>query len=78
MCNCGKAGCLETVASATGIVRTAQEKLANYQGESSLKEMLQRNGSITAKDIFDAAKSNDELALSTVDTLARSSWFGPS
>ena len=34
MCNCGKAGCLETVASATGVVRTAQEKLANYQGES--------------------------------------------
>ena len=32
--------------------------------------MLERNGSITAKDIFDAAKSNDELALSTVDTLA--------
>jgi hypothetical protein len=27
-CNCGKSGCIETIASATGIVRIAKEKLA--------------------------------------------------
>ncbi|MBS4199666.1 ROK family glucokinase [Bacillus sp. FJAT-49732] len=66
MCNCGKAGCLETVASATGIVRTAKELLADYTGDSPLKGL----NDITAKDIFDSAQAGDELALSTVDTLA--------
>ncbi|MCJ8006829.1 ROK family glucokinase [Lederbergia wuyishanensis] len=70
MCNCGKAGCLETVASATGIVRTAKELLADYEGDSQLKALLDSNGDITAKDIFDAAQAGDQLALSTVDSLA--------
>ncbi|MBS4217152.1 ROK family glucokinase [Bacillus sp. FJAT-49711] len=66
MCNCGKTGCLETVASATGIVRTANELLAEYEGDSQLKQIAD----LTAKDIFDAAQAGDELALSTVDSLA--------
>ncbi|MBW8348111.1 ROK family glucokinase [Bacillus sp. IITD106] len=70
MCNCGKQGCLETVASATGIVRTAKGLLSEYEGDSPLKELLKNNGDITAKDIFDAAQAGDELALRTVDTLA--------
>src|SRR5690606_14216782 len=36
MCNCGKSGCLETVASATGIVRSAKDNLAVYEGDSVL------------------------------------------
>lgn len=70
MCNCGKTGCLETVASATGIVRTAKDHLAIYEGESLLKEKLQANSDISAKDIFDAAKAGDALAKETVEELA--------
>ncbi len=70
LCNCGKRGCLETVASATGIVRTATDKLATFEGNSVLKDLLQQNGKISAKDIFDAAKSGDQLALETVLSLA--------
>ncbi len=70
MCNCGKTGCLETVASATGIVRTAKDHLAIYEGESVLKEKLQANSDISAKDIFDAAKAGDALAKETVEELA--------
>ncbi|MCR2820392.1 ROK family glucokinase [Lederbergia panacisoli] len=66
MCNCGKTGCLETVASATGIVRTAKALLAEYEGDTKLN----KNGDFTAKDIFDAAQADDELALITVDSLA--------
>ena len=36
-CNCGNKGCLEQVASATGIVRIAKKMLAEYEGESILK-----------------------------------------
>jgi glucokinase len=66
-CNCGKTGCLETIASATGIVRIAKEKLAKGETASALQQIYKENGKVTAKDVFDAAKANDELALEIVD-----------
>lgn len=62
-CNCGKTGCLETIASATGIVRLAKEKLATSETDSSLRKLE----TITAKDVLDAAKENDRLALEVVE-----------
>jgi glucokinase len=68
-CNCGKTGCLETVASATGIVRLAKIELAKgLKGE--LSEKLAENGSITAKDVFDAARNSDELAQSVLEEVS--------
>lgn len=61
-CGCGKKGCLEQYASATGIVRMAKKNLIENVGtETVLKEPF------TAKDIFDAAKEGDAFALSMVD-----------
>ena len=60
LCGCGKTGCLETYASATGVARSAREIL-----ESSTKDSLLRNipiDSITSKDVFDAAIEGDEVA----------------
>ena len=54
-CGCGKVGCLETIASATGIVR-----LAKYY-QDKLPTSLNLD-SITTKDIVDAARENDPLA----------------
>ncbi|WP_096188425.1 ROK family glucokinase [Evansella halocellulosilytica] len=66
-CNCGKTGCLETVASATGITRLGLEALqANPSGR--LQEVFEETGTLTAKDIFDAAKSHDKLAEQVVNT----------
>ena len=61
-CNCGGVGCLETVASATGVVRLAKEYLPN--SNSLLKNI--ETAKLTAKDVFDAAKAGDELALQVV------------
>lgn len=58
-CACGNRGCLEQYASAVGIVRLAERMLADSRGESSLRGL----GSLTAKDIFDAARAGDALAL---------------
>jgi glucokinase len=66
-CNCGKTGCLETIASATGIVRITLEKLKKDSKSSILHERWNNSGNITAKDVFNAAKENDELALQIVD-----------
>lgn len=56
-CNCGNKGCLEQVASATGIVRLANEAL-----KASDQPSLLREGKITAKAVFDALKQGDALA----------------
>lgn len=56
-CGCGKMGCLETVSSATGIIRMAQD--AVERGDRTSLSLLEE---IAAKDVFDAAKAGDEAA----------------
>jgi glucokinase len=70
-CGCGGKGCLETVSSATGIVRTVRKRLQT--GEVSTLNTL---AEITAKDVFFAMQEGDKLALNVVleaaDVLGRS------
>ena len=62
-CTCGKAGCLETVASATGIVNLTRRYADEYAGDAKLKQMIDDGQDVSAKDVFDLAKEDDELAL---------------
>ncbi|KZZ86314.1 MULTISPECIES: ROK family glucokinase [Bacillaceae] len=66
-CNCGKTGCLETVASATGIVRIAKEKLGESDQESLLRNAWKETGEITSKDVFEFAAKGDAIAQETVE-----------
>lgn len=66
-CGCGKKGCLEQYASATGIVRMTKKLLAEDERASSLRKLDE----VTAKDIFDAAKAGDALALEAVEGLGK-------
>ena len=58
-CNCGKTGCLETYASATGVARTAREWLELSNEPSVLRNL----DSISSKDVYEAAQEGDALAL---------------
>lgn len=60
-CGCGRRGCLETYASASGICRTVEELLKSPTPLSELREMNPQ--SITSKRIFEAAQHGDKLAL---------------
>ena len=62
-CTCGKKGCLETVASATGIVNLTRRYADEYAGDAELKKLIDNGEEVTAKTVFDLAKENDELAL---------------
>ncbi len=64
-CNCGSRGCLEQVASATGIVREAKLFMASSGKESALREFDEKT--LTAKDVIDTAKAGDELAMEVVE-----------
>lgn len=65
-CGCGKRGCLEQYASATGIAREAARRLAADDTPSRLREFA----APTAKDVFDCAKAGDTLAQGVVDFFA--------
>ena len=62
-CNCGKTGCLEAYASAIGMAKTAREWL-ELSDEPSLLRSLDN---ITSKDVYEAAKDGDKLALKVFD-----------
>ncbi|MBP5584408.1 MAG: ROK family protein [Bacteroidales bacterium] len=64
-CGCGKKGCLETYASATGIVRTMTELLCNSRKPSSLRDIP--NSKLTSYDVFKAYQNGDELAKECFD-----------
>lgn len=65
-CGCGKTGCLEQYASATGIVRLARRKLEKFEGDTVLKAET-----VTAKDVFDAVKEGDKAAIEIAEEFGR-------
>jgi glucokinase len=62
-CGCGLKGCFEAYASATGLVRTAQELMTE---ESEASQMRSASG-LTPKMVIDFAKAGDRLALRAFD-----------
>ena len=66
VCNCGNKGCLEQFASATGITRLANKKLASTDMDSVL-----RSGEVSAKAVFDAVKARDPLAMEVAEQFGK-------
>ena len=71
LCTCGKKGCLETVASATGIVNLTRRYADEYAGDAELKQLIDNGEDVNAKIVFDLAKAGDELALIVYRNFAR-------
>ncbi|MGT2887007.1 ROK family glucokinase [Streptococcus didelphis] len=69
-CTCGSYGCLETVASATGVVKVARLLAEAYEGSSQIKAAIDNGENITSKDIFVAAESGDSFANSVVEKVS--------
>ena len=58
-CGCGRTGCLEAYCSAIGVAKTAREWLEMSNEPSLLREVE----NITSKDVYEAAKEGDALAI---------------
>ena len=67
-CNCGGVGCVEQICSATGIAREARRKMAASEKPSQLRGF---GDSVTAKNVLDAAKEGDELAMEVMEVVGR-------
>lgn len=66
-CNCKGYGCVEQIASATGIAREARRTMAARTEDSAMRRF---GGSITAKDVLDCAKAGDKMALDVMETVS--------
>ena len=70
-CTCGKKGCLETVASATGILNLARAFAEEYAGDSPIKQKIDNGDDLNAKHIFDEAREGDFFATEIVNKFAQ-------
>ncbi|RXK19359.1 ROK family glucokinase [Macrococcus sp. DPC7161] len=69
-CNCGNVGCLETVASATGVINLTYHYYEELKFSTMLKENI-LNKTVQAKHVFDAAKAGDEFATYIIKKVAK-------
>jgi len=69
VCGCGRRGCLETYASATGLVRTVLALLSDRRDESILRDI--RSSEITSRRVAEAAAAGDVIAIEALDQTAR-------
>lgn len=68
-CNCGQSGCVEAYASANSTAKRAEEAIIAGE-ESSLKKILENNGQITCKDVYQHLEAGDRLAKRITDQTA--------
>lgn len=66
LCSCGRRGCLEAYASATALIRTAQEAMEK-DATSKLHFFAAQAGGVTGKVVFDAAQADDPTAQKVVE-----------
>ena len=74
VCGCGSPGCLEVYASAPGIARMMHEARAshlNSPADTGGSDKISNDDQLTAKQIFDAGRDGDELALQVFDRMGR-------
>ena len=65
-CQCGSRGCLEAMASGTGIARIAKQRLASGGFAGSALASLDAD-QVNSEAVFDAAEEKDPLAVSILD-----------
>lgn len=72
-CNCGGHGCLEQVASATGIVKEAHRILNSTDAQSSMRAYEDK---LDCKAVCDCAKAGDPLAVQTIESCCKYLGWG--
>ena len=73
-CTCGRRGCWETYSSATGLVVTTKEKLAECEKtgrKTKMADIIAERGKVNGRTAFDAMRMGDEAAKEVVEEYAK-------
>ncbi len=65
-CSCGRRGCWESYSSATGLIRMTREKMESAPN-SIMHELAEKEGKVSGRTAFDAARKGDLAAEEVVD-----------
>ncbi|MDO5396969.1 MAG: ROK family glucokinase [bacterium] len=69
-CTCGKEGCWEAYASVTALIRDTRRAMEQYP-ESMMNTIAERDGKVSGRTAFEAAKNGDEAGQKIVEQYAR-------
>ena len=72
LCNCGKVGCLETLASGNALVRLTLEGLKENKHSKLYETFIHKKENITPILIIDAAHNGDRFAISMINEVGKS------
>ena len=75
-CTCGRRGCLEAYASATGLIRTTKEAMDAHPDSLMWKLTAENGGRVSGRTAFQAAKQGDAAAQAAVDTFIGQLGYG--
>lgn len=68
-CNCGRKGCWEAYASVTALIRQTKEAMEKNP-DSLMHKIAEKEGKVSGRTSFDAAKQGDAAAQKVVDNYA--------
>ena len=67
-CSCGRRGCFEAYSSATALVRMTRDALGAHPESEMHALVAKKNGKVSARVPFDAARAGDTAAKEVIDT----------
>ncbi len=76
LCECGKQGCLQTIASARALIEMAQERLATGAISQLTSLVANAPSQLTIEAIIACAKKGDELSISLLNELSKKLGWG--